>query len=130
MPNTKETSIFGDALQNLNKQDWQQQKGQGRRTPTIPKKDMEQVAKAAGFTSREPSLEAPEDAQATEQRRYRTGRSEQMNLKVRHIDKAAFLKISDQFTWVQGYTFQRALEALQRELEAQEKAESRKPATH
>jgi len=63
---------------------------------------------------------APSPAPAEErreQRRYRTGRNQQLNLKVRAQDAAAFYAIADAEGWVLGDVFARAVAALARELE-------------
>lgn len=49
-------------------------------------------------------------------RRHRTGRSEQLNLKVRAEARDLFYRLSDAQGWVQGYAFERAVQALQKEL--------------
>ena len=52
-----------------------------------------------------------------EQRRYRTGRNQQLNLKVRAQDVDAFYAIPDVQGWVLGDVFARAVAALTRELQ-------------
>ncbi len=54
-----------------------------------------------------------------EQRRYRTGRNQQLNLKVTAQDAEAFYAIADARGWVLGETFARAIAALARELESE-----------
>jgi hypothetical protein len=49
-------------------------------------------------------------------RRHRTGRSEQLNLKVRAEARELFYRLTDAQGWVQGYAFERAVQALQKEL--------------
>jgi hypothetical protein len=77
------------------------------------------VAEQAGFRSREapPPLAAAEPA-PREQRRYRTGRNVQLNLKVRRETVDAFYGIADAQGWVLGEAFERAAAALKREIEA------------
>jgi hypothetical protein len=90
------------------------------------------VAEGAGFRSRGPVPPAPAQARAVrpakaspttppeerrEQRRYRTGRNQQLNLKVRAQDAEAFYAIADAEGWVLGDVFARAVAALARELE-------------
>ena len=68
-------------------------------------------------------MKAPPPAPAEErreQRRYRTGRNQQLNLKVRAQDAAAFYAIADAEGWVLGDVFARAVAALARELERTE----------
>jgi len=86
------------------------------------------VAEGAGFRSRgplpqpptpDPALAAPEARR--EQRRYRTGRNQQLNLKVRAEDAAAFYAIADAEGWVLGDVFARAVAALMQELQRDKK---------
>ena len=81
--------------------------GQGSRY--APPDQVRQVAEAAAFRSREPTL-------VPVYRRYRTGRNVQLNIKVRQDTLDAFNKLCDMHGWVQGETLQRALSALEREL--------------
>ena len=95
------------------------------------------VAEEAGFRSRGPALShappsvpvlagppvkpppaAVEGRQA--QRRHRTGRNQQLNLKVRAQDAEAFYAIADAEGWVLGDAFARAVAALARELKRAE----------
>jgi hypothetical protein len=81
------------------------------------------VAEGAGFRSREPQPATPpppppavaEPAARREQRRYRTGRNVQLNLKVRQKDFDAFYKLADDGGQVLGEVFAEAVAALQRE---------------
>jgi hypothetical protein len=77
------------------------------------------VAEQAGFRSREATPPpAPAEPAPREPRRYRTGRNVQLNLKVRRETVDAFYRIADQQGWVLGEAFERAVAALQEELEA------------
>jgi hypothetical protein len=88
------------------------------------------VAEEAGFRSRDPlpsqaQAEAPvlpatPSKERREQRRYRTGRNQQLNLKVRAQDAEAFYAIADAEGWVLGEVFARAVTALARELKRSE----------
>lgn len=82
------------------------------------------VAEEAGFRSRGPAPapapgeagpSPPAPAERREQRRHRTGRNQQLNLKVRAEDAAAFYAIADAEGWVLGDAFARAVAALARE---------------
>jgi hypothetical protein len=74
------------------------------------------VAKAANFHSRE-SLPAPaKPAKTRPARIYRTGRNVQFNVKALQGTVDAFYSVTEAQGWVLGYTLQRAIEALQREL--------------
>ncbi|MDT8333216.1 hypothetical protein RQ831_19365 [Roseomonas gilardii] len=77
------------------------------------------VAEGVGFRSRDPapppSEKAPEPPPRREQRRYRTGRNIQLNLKVRQEDLDAFYRIADETGQVLGEVFADAIAALQKE---------------
>jgi len=77
-----------------------------------PDKDtMAQAAEKANFKSREPKpTPAPVAVRAT--RRRRTGRSAQLNLKVRPDTIEAFYAIADANGWVLGEAFEKAVDLL------------------
>jgi hypothetical protein len=78
------------------------------------------VSEAAQFQSREPKQPpAPVTSIKREPRRYRTCRNTQLNIKTRTEAIESFYAIADQQGWVLGETFERAIEALKRELGAQ-----------
>jgi hypothetical protein len=81
-------------------------------TPATRTEQVRGIAEKAGFRSREP-VPPPEKR---ELRRYRTGRNQQLNLKVRAEDAAAFYAIADAQGWVLGETFAQAIEALQQRI--------------
>ena len=100
--------------------------------PPARAEQVKAVAEEAGFRSRGPvppqaPIPAPAPAERPakppsaeerrEQRRYRTGRNQQLNLKVRAEDAAAFYAIADAQGWVLGDIFARAVAALARELQ-------------
>src|SRR4051812_15568121 len=70
------------------------------------------VSEKANFQSREP---APKTVKK-ERRRWRTGRNVQFATKVTQACRDGYYEIADQREWVLGYTLERALAALQREL--------------
>jgi hypothetical protein len=74
------------------------------------------VAEAAHFRSREPATAKPQSKPKRAARRYRTGRNVQFNIKALQETVDTFYAITDAQKWVLGYTLQRAIEALQREL--------------
>jgi hypothetical protein len=79
------------------------------------------VSQAAKFTSREPTAGTKADPKTKttkrEPRRYRTGRNVQLSVKASKETVDAFYAVTEaQPGWVLGYTLQRAIEALQREL--------------
>ena len=51
-----------------------------------------------------------------DQRRYRTGRNVQLNIKVKAETLEAFYKIADREGWVLGETLERAVKALDESL--------------
>ena len=88
-----------------------------RDAPPIEK--VRAVSQAAKFPSREPAAVKPEQKAKTprrEPRRYRTGRNVQVSVKALSTTVDSLYEITDQQGWVLGYTLQRAIEALQREL--------------
>lgn len=96
---------FGAALDDLGSFD---PKAQTSTTPRPPKEDVVEAAMAAGFRSREP--QAPKT-----QRRRRTGRNVQFNIKTTAETIAAFCGIADANGWGLGETLERAVELLQAE---------------
>ncbi len=93
--------------------------GFATRPPARPE-EVRGVAEGAGFRSREPAANPPASSLASvparrEQRRYRTGRNVQLNLKVRQEDLDAFYKLADESGEVLGVVFANAVAALQRE---------------
>lgn len=114
---------FGSAFEELDPSEWKPETKETVDKPKPPREEIRKVAQKSGFKSREAppvtaAVEPVVEAQrpAREGRVFRTGRNEQLNLKVRGDDRAAFVGICDRLHWVQGYTFQRAIEALEREL--------------
>jgi hypothetical protein len=99
--------------------------------PPARAEQVKAIAEQAGFRSRDPLVqdrpaeigqpELPATARPMrrEQRRYRTGRNQQLNLKVTAQDAEAFYAIADARGWVLGETFARAIAALARELESE-----------
>lgn len=74
------------------------------------------VAEAARFRSREAATIAAEP-QKRAPRTYRTGRNTPFHIKALKKTVDEFYAISDANEWVLGYTLERAVEALKRELE-------------
>lgn len=81
--------------------------------------DVRAVAEKANFRSREA---APTHIAAASPkrsaRRFRTGRNVQFNVKALQETVDAIYSVSEAQGWVLGYTLERAIAALQRELEA------------
>ena len=87
--------------------------------PPARAREVREVAERAGFTSREPQAAPPEPAPEPvrrEQRRYRTGRNVQLNLKVRQEDMDAFYALADREGIVLGEAFARAVVAWKEKL--------------
>ena len=121
MPNTTEektTPIFGDSLTNLSKQDWP--KKRVKRIKTVSNDKIKETAQEAGFSSREAKepakIEPVTTPKPVEQRRHRTGRNQQLSLKVRDIDLKSFTDMCDEHDLIQGYAFQLMLELFQQDL--------------
>lgn len=88
----------------------------------VKPEQVREVSEAASFRSRDPKPEPAQQPQRREQRRHRTGRNVQLNIKARAAAVDAFYEVATAQKWVLGETFERAIEALQREL-AREKSE-------
>lgn len=111
MTTTRPDLGFGTELDRFDPAEWQPEaaKPQERagRGPAAIK-----AAEVVGFPSREAS---PEPAPRKEQRRRRTGRSAQFNLKVKPETIDAFCAIADQQGWGLGETLEHAVALLNRE---------------
>jgi hypothetical protein len=85
-----------------------------------PVEEVRAVSQAAKFPSREPSAAKPEQKAKVarrEPRRHRTGRNVQLSVKASKKTVDAFYAVTEsQPGWVLGYTLERAIEALKREL--------------
>lgn len=94
---------FGDALTDLS-----------AFTPTskaaAKDKSTEKAAEAAGFVSREPKV--PE--QSKPQRRRRTGRNVQFNIKAKPETITAFYEVADANGWGLGETLEHAVDLLEK----------------
>jgi hypothetical protein len=77
------------------------------------------VSQGAQFRSREAQAPKPETSAKRANRQYRTGRNVQFNVKALRETVDTFYAITEAQSWVLGYTLQRAVEALQRELKKQ-----------
>lgn len=85
--------------------------------PTVRPEQVRAVSEAANFQSREPRHEMQAGPPKREPRRYRTGRNIQLNIKARADVIERFYRLADQKGWVLGETFERAVAALERELD-------------
>src|SRR3954453_3876244 len=82
---------------------------------SVPVEQVRAVSEAAQFRSRDPKPPPPKPVRR-EQRRHRTGRNVQLNIKARAQAVEEFYAIADSENWVLGETFERAIEALKRDL--------------
>lgn len=111
---------FADSLDDFNPAEWQPT--QPKPLATRPKpEESAKAAEAAGFRSREPKRspvpsEKPQSraGQAT-QRRRRTGRHAQFNLKAKPETIEDYCALADAQGWGLGETLEKAVELLQRE---------------
>jgi hypothetical protein len=77
------------------------------------------VAETANFRSRESTpTHIAESAPKRQARRFRTGRNVQFNVKALQETVDAIYSVSEAQGWVLGYTLERAIAALQRELDS------------
>ena len=97
---------FGDELDNLDPAAWAMPV-----TERVKPDEAKKAAEAAGFRSREPA--AP--TSAPKQRRRRTGRNAQFNLKTTPETIEAFTRIADAQGWGLGEAFEKATALLDRE---------------
>jgi len=111
---------FADALDDFNPAEFQPKPKPVKRANDAPKR--EEVAKAAealGFKSREakdiPSSAPSSGAGQGTQRRRRTGRNAQFNLKAKPDTIEAYCAIADRMGWGLGETLEKAVELLERE---------------
>lgn len=123
---------FGDALDDFNPAEFKPKPKPIKRANDAPKR--EEAAKAAealGFKSREPKPPVEREdnvktasqlgrndgeGQGTPQRRRRTGRNAQFNLKAKPETIEAYCAIADRMGWGLGETLEKAVELLEREV--------------
>ncbi|RYF10062.1 MAG: stability/partitioning determinant [Oxalobacteraceae bacterium] len=97
---------FGDELEDLDPAAWAKPAAE-----RVKPEEAKKAAEAAGFRSREPALPAP----VVKQRRRRTGRNAQFNLKTTPETIEAFTRIADAQGWGLGEAFEKATALLERE---------------
>lgn len=81
-----------------------------RTRPAVPREVVDKVAKDAGFPSRQAPVEAPP---RKEQRRRRTGRNQQFNIKASQATIDRFYAMADAADVPLGELLERALDALE-----------------
>ncbi len=74
------------------------------------------ISEAANFPSREVQKAKPPNQGPRKPRRHRTGRNVQFNAKALQTTIDRFYLLCDTNGWVLGYTLERAVDALEREL--------------
>lgn len=99
---------FGDELDDFNPDVWSASRP--ARPRAAPEPAARRLAEAIGFKSREP---AASSAAARPDRRWRTGRNAQFNLKARPQTIAAFCAIADAQGWGLGETLEHAVALLE-----------------
>jgi len=105
---------FAEALDDFNPADWLPRAATANDKP--PKAETDQAAAAAGFRSREAKPPAADGAgDRPPARGRRTGRSVQLNLKVRQETVDAFYAVADRQSWGLGETLEHAVALLERE---------------
>ena len=106
---------FGDELDGFDPGEWTPKAS--RAANDRPKAETtKKAAQAAGFKSREPSVAVEEPAR--KQRRRRTGRNAQFNIKAKPETIEAFCEIADAQGWGIGETLEQAVALLEREYPA------------
>lgn len=101
---------FGDELDSFNPSEWAPKPDKTANDRPEPEQTR-QAADAAGFKSREPAKASPEPPK--QQRRRRTGRNVQFNIKARQETIDAFCAVADAQDWGIGETLEHAVELLE-----------------
>ena len=86
------------------------------RSPLPTREEVKAVSEAVNFPSREAPRQASKKLPKREPRIHRTGRNVQFQAKATQATIDRFYTICDQHDWRLGYTLERAVEALEREL--------------
>ncbi|AUN33929.1 stability/partitioning determinant [Niveispirillum cyanobacteriorum] len=117
-------SIFGEGEGGLDLSGFAPKAARDIQAP--PADAIRAVSEAARFPSREakpaPAITAPPPPARREQRRHRTGRNVQFNIRARQETIDTFLAIADREGWVLGEVLEHAIAALERELASQNKS--------
>lgn len=108
-------SIFGEGEEGLDLSGFVPKAPRDIQAP--PPEAIRAVSEAARFPSREAKPNpVPAPPPPREQRRHRTGRNVQFNIRARQETIDAFLAIADREGWVLGEVLEHAVAALDREL--------------
>lgn len=101
---------FGDELDDIDPSAWAKPKPRDDKpTPEVTR----QAAEATGFRSREPAKIGQTPVTPRQQRRRRTGRTAQLNLKLKPETIEAFTRVADINGWGLGEAFERAVTLLE-----------------
>jgi len=101
---------FGEELDDIDPSAWAKPKPRDDKpAPEVTR----QAAEATGFRSREPSRIEPAPVTPRQQRRRRTGRTAQLNLKLKPETIEAFTRVADAHGWGLGEAFERAVDLLE-----------------
>ncbi len=109
MTNERPDLGFGEELDAFDPKAWDPA-DKKKREPRAPKAVTRQAAEATGFQSREPKSPSSPD------RRRRTGRNVQFNLKAKPETIEALCRIADRKGWGLGETLEEAVMLLEREI--------------
>ncbi len=104
---------FGDPMDDFDLSDFKPRQAPASRPPSV---ETSRAAEAAGFRSREPKGSdsvADGVGGSAQQRRRRTGRNAQFNLKARPETIAAYCALADRMNWGLGETLEKAVELLE-----------------
>jgi hypothetical protein len=108
---------FGDELNAFDPDEFRKPDRRANHRPEP--EDAKRAAEAAGFRSREPVKDTPTILKpAGQQRRRRTGRNVQFNIKTTADTIAAFTRIADARGWGIGETFEYATALLEKDQES------------
>ena len=109
MSGTRANLGFGDELDSFNPEEWTPRKKHPAPETT---QAVREAAAKAGFKSREP---VPAEPPKPNQRRRRTGRNAQFNIKARPETIEAFCAVADAQGWGLGETLEYAVALLKRD---------------
>lgn len=114
---TQRASIFDNDLK-VDLSEFAPKKRPDNKAPT--QEQVKAVAEAANFPSRQAKDISAKPTAKRAGRIHRTGRNVQFNVKASQETVEAFYAVTDaQKGWVLGYTLERAIAALKRELESE-----------
>ena len=114
---TQRASIFDNELK-VDLSDFAPKKRADNKAPT--QEQVRAVAEAANFPSRQARDTSAKPTTKRAARVYRTGRNVQFNVKASQETVEAFYAVTEAHQgWVLGYTLERAIAALKRELESE-----------